>query len=473
MASVIAIGVSASAAPPKVQFSKQVLPILKRECGSCHAGSAAPGGYSIESAERLLAGGRHGAAVVAGKSGASTLPKYLTGELKPIMPPGKPLSLDTIALIKRWIDEGAKIDAMVAAPDRATAGIMRDAMPMMKRPGSTRESDAQKAGIPLPSPISQAAPVTALSVSPDGKWVAAGGFRAVRLLDAASGEVRQTLNGASDQVLSVAWSSDGKRLAAAGGVPGSFGEVALWEQMPTGDWGKPKLLKEHADSIYGVAWRPGGTEFATASLDKTARVWDAASGKVLRVVKDHVDAVLAVAYSADGKWMATGSADRTAKLYLTESGQRVTSLTHGDAVTAVVFGGKSETIATACADKQVRLWPVRAGTVENPLRGQGEGEPVNAIAYSSDGSTFAWGAMNRRVRIWNGELSQHQKELRDAQDWVYSVALSPTGDRVYGGTGEGKLYIWNRQDGKLISSTTLGGSTAVAAAGAAAKAAIR
>src|SRR5687767_10941446 len=82
-----------TAAPAKVTFSRQVLPVLQRECRSCHAGSAAPGGYRMESAAEIVGGGRHGAAIVPGKSGESALVKYLTGELKPQMPPGKPLSL--------------------------------------------------------------------------------------------------------------------------------------------------------------------------------------------------------------------------------------------------------------------------------------------------------------------------------------------------------------------------------------------
>ena len=443
-----------------MQFSKQVLPLLKRECGSCHAGAAAPGGYSIETAERLLVGGRHGPAVVPGKSGQGTLVRYLTGELKPQMPPNKPLALDTVALIRRWIDEGAAIDSMTTAPERM--GVMRDAMPMKRTASAVPDAGAQRHGGALPAPVPQAAPVTALSVSPDGKWVAAGGFRAVRLLDPETGAVRQTLQGPSDQVLSVAWSADGRALAAAGGVPGSAGEVCVWQVTPAETWSAPRRLKEHADTIYGIAWRPGAPEFATVSLDKTARIWDAASGKVTRVLKDHVDAVFGVAYSPDGKWLATGSADRTVKLYDAATRQRAASMSHGEGVTAVVFTGTGETLASACLDKQVRLWPVKSGTIENPLRAHGEGEAVNAVACSADGKTFAWGAINRRVRIWNGELSQHQRELQDAQDWVYSVALSPDGSRVYAGTGEGKVYLWNRQDGKLITSVTLGGVTGLA-----------
>jgi len=455
---------TAMAAPPKVQFSRQVLPMLNKECGGCHRGAAAPGGYSLESQERLFAGGRHGRAVVPGKSGESTLVKYLLGELKPQMPPGKPLPLDTIALVRRWIDEGAKIDSMVAPVERG--GIMRDAMPMTATPRlPKKEGAAQLAGIPLPAALSQSAPVTALAYSPDGTLLAAGGYRAVRLLDPATGAVVQTLSGPCDQVLSVSWSSDGKRLAAAGGAAGVAGEVCLWEAGPAaGPWAKPRILKEHADSIAGIAWRPGAAEFATASPDKTVKLWDAVGGKVVQTLKDHVDAVFSVAYSPDGQWMASGSGDRTVKLYQTASRARVASFSHGDAVSAIAFNAKSELLAAACVDKQIKVWPVKAGPVENPLRGHGEGEAVNAIAFSADGSTFVWGAQNRKVRIWNGEVTNHRREMNDSADWVYAVAASPDGKTVAAGGGDGKVYFWSTADGKLLKSVTLGAGAAAVAA---------
>lgn len=447
---------SVQAAPAKVVFSKDVLPVLNRECGSCHRGSAAPGGYSLESAERLVGGGRHGKAVVAGKSAESTLVKYLLGELKPQMPPGKPLPLDTVAVIRRWIDEGAKIDGMVAPAEKV--GIMRDAMPMKGAlPNPSRTLGGPHVAL-LPEAVSQSAPVTALAFSPDGKVLAAGGYRAVRLLDPSNGAVLQTLLGPADQVLSLAWSSDGKYLAAAGGVSGVGGEVCIWEAgVPAAPWPRPRLLKEHTDAIYSIAWRPGTTELATGSLDKAVKVWDAVTGQVKRTVKDHVDAVFSVAYSPDGKWLATGSSDRTLKLYQTDTGARVSSFAHNDGVTAVAFSAKSD-LVIAAAEKQLRVWPVRAGVVENPLRGHGEGEAILGVAFSADGSAFAWSAANRRVRLWNGEVSSQRRELADCPDWVYAVSVSPDGKLVTGGGGDGKVYTWKSDDGKLLYAAALGGS---------------
>jgi len=445
LAAALAAGVAlcaagAGAGPARVTFSRDVLPLLQRECLSCHRGSAAPGGYSLESGERLLAGGRKGRAVVPGKPREGTLLRYLTGELKPQMPPGKPLPLDQVAVLRRWIEEGARIDAMTAPAERM--GAQRPPPPGAPgAPGAT------------PAPARPGAPVTAVAFSPDGKLLALGGYRAVTLADPQTGAVIQRLGGPADQVLALGWASDGKRLAAAGGVAAVGGEVCLWDVPAAGPWPPPRVVRAHEDAISALAWRPGTAEFATAAPDRVVRLWDAGTGAPFQSLTDHVDGVLAVAFSPDGKWLATGSLDRTVKLYDAASRTRVNSFANPEGVTAVAFSARSD-LVVACADRQARVWPVRDGGIENPLRGHGEGDTLTSAAFSADGAWFAWGAANRRVRLWNGDVSGQRRELTDAADWVFSVALSPNGALVAAGAADGRAYLWSTADGKLLRTLT-------------------
>jgi WD40 repeat protein len=237
--------------------------------------------------------------------------------------------------------------------------------------------------------------------------------------------------------------ASGLRLARAACSEGAFGQ--------------------HSDTIASVAWRPGTAELATASPDKAVRIWDAAALKVSRVLKDHADGVLAVAYSPDGRWMATGSLDRTVKLYRADGYARTTSLSHGEGVLAIAFGPKSDIVVSGCLDKQVRVWPVKEGSVENPLRSHSEGEAVDSVSFSAAGDRFAWGAINRKVQLFNGEVSNRLREWQEAQDWVYAVAVSPDGKLVAAGSGEGKLYLWSAEDGKRVAVVPVGAAAAVAA----------
>lgn len=425
---------SSQAAPP-VMFSKQVLPLLRSQCFSCHGGANPASGYSLETRERMLAGGRHGAAVQVGKGAQSSLVLYMTGELKPKMPPNGAIDLEKIAVIRRWIDEGAKVDTMILIAPSAGAKI---AAPLLKV-----KANAQN----LP------APVTALCYAPDGKRLAAGGYRCVRLLDSLTGAVTKTIPGPSDQVQALAWSSDGKLLAAGGGVPGRAGEVVLFD---TATWKPVRTLAEHTEVVYAVAFRPNTHELATGSLDKTARIWNADTGQATHLIKDHAEAVFGVAYSPDGKLLATASGDRSAKLFQTADYKRVASLTaHQDGVTHVAFNQNGTLLATTSADRQIRIWKVEIGKMENPLRQQGENDVINACVFSPDGSLLVSGASNSRVRIFNGDGSNQKQDLKGPEDWVYSVAVGADNQTIAAGTQDGKVLLWDAKMGKLLHTVTL------------------
>jgi WD40 repeat protein len=359
----------------------------------------------------------------------------MTGELKPKMPPNGAIDLERIGIIRRWIDEGAKVDSMVL-PASSTGGKGTARTPLAAQPA-----------------IVQAAPVTSLAFSPDGTHLAVGGYRAVRLLDPATGAALRTIPGPVDQVQSLAWSSDGKYLAAAGGVPGKSGEILLFD---TKGWKAVRTLTGHTEVVYAVAWKPSSMELASGSLDKTVRIWDAASGNVLRILKDHADPVFSVAYSPDGKLFASASGDRTCKLFDTNSWKRTDTLSaHQDAVLHVAFNKDGSLLATVGADKQMKIWKVVPGKIENPLRNQGEGEAINSCAFSPDGSLLVWGASNSMVKLFNGDGSNQRRELKDAKDWVYCVAVRNDNDTVAAGTQEGKVYLWSAKDGKLRLTVTL------------------
>jgi WD40 repeat protein len=103
----------------------------------------------------------------------------------------------------------------------------------------------------------------------------------------------------------------------------------------------------------------------------------------------------------------------------------------------------------------MRVWKVTPGKIENPLRSQGEGDVINTCAFSPDGSALVWGAANSVVKVFNGDGSSQKRELKDAKDWVYTVAIGKDNDTVAAGTQEGKVYLWSIKDGKLHWALTL------------------
>ena len=130
------------------------------------------------------------------------------------------------------------------------------------------------------------------------------------------------------------------------------------------DWGERAFLAGHTDIITAVAFSPHGTRVLTGSWDKTARLWDAATGKPVATLTGHTDPVAAVAFSPDGTRVLTGSDDHTARLWDAATGKAVATLAaNTDGVTAVEFSPDGRRVLTGSADNTARLWDATTGKV--------------------------------------------------------------------------------------------------------------
>ena len=101
-------GTPAISGPGTVSYATQIAPVFKEKCEVCHRSTAPLGGFSVTSYSDVIRGGRHGSLILAGRPEASSLMDYLTGK-RELMPKGGPqLPSDQIALIRKWISEGAR-----------------------------------------------------------------------------------------------------------------------------------------------------------------------------------------------------------------------------------------------------------------------------------------------------------------------------------------------------------------------------
>lgn len=429
-----------------VSFHRDVLPIFRTACVGCHSNENPVNGLVLVSYDSLMKGGKGGAAIVAGKSAESRLYKYLTGAIKPQMPPGGALKTADIDKIRQWIDAGAKTDAPLPEPDKKTRSVAKNAA--RTTPAVNSAGTAARSASPLTSPRRNVAtPITALAFSPDGKTLAVGVYREVQFWDMEKKSLTKTWEGHGDAVNALVYTKDGKLLAAGSGVSGASGEIRLWNAA---EGRETRTLGEHTDSITSLAFSPDSKRLASGSMDKSVKVWDVATGKAMATLREHSDAITGVGYTADGKMLASGSMDKSVKVWDANTFKRVYSVgAHEEPVTDLEFSPDGKTWLSSSADKSVRVWNFGAENSSLVRTLGGHTHTVLAATFSPDGKSIATASADKSVRLWNAANGGQTKNFTDPKDWVYALRFSPDSKHIAAGTWDGTLFLWNVADGKL------------------------
>ena len=179
-----------------------------------------------------------------------------------------------------------------------------------------------------------------------------------------------------------------------------------------------------------------------SSGDKTVRVWDADSGKTLRVLQGHAKSVAKASFSPDGRRIVSASEDRTVRVWDTDSGEALRVLQgHADEVFSASFSADGRRIVSASKDKTVRVWDTDSGEVLRVL--QGHAGEVFSASFSPDGLRIVSASGDKTVRVWDTNSGENLRVLRGHTDFVIDARFSPDGHRIVSADGAGTLLIWN------------------------------
>lgn len=233
----------------------------------------------------------------------------------------------------------------------------------------------------------------------------------------------------------VALSRDGKTIATAS----DDRTARLWDASTGKPIGKPL---QHRDVVTVVALSSNNRTVLSASFDGTAQLWDIRTQEPIAPVLRHKDRVLAAAISPDGKTVVTGSLDKTGRLWDARTGKPIgVPLQHSGKVQVVAFSPNSEMVATGGGiyDGTARVWDVRTGQPVGEALGLSY--PVNCVAFSPDSRLLATTHFNGIVNVWDIKTSQCIMKLRH-QDTSHMAVFSPDGKTLATTSADRTARLW-------------------------------
>jgi mono/diheme cytochrome c family protein len=424
----VAIAFLFSAAPllaaDDPSYQRDVRPILEKNCTGCHQPGSKQSDLDLTTYAGFQAGGRRGPAFVAGSPDESLVIQFITAALEPSMPFGQsPLAPDDVARIREWIKGGARDD-------------------------SAADTSSQE---PAPGFYHQPPVITALRFSPDGTTLAVSGNREVLLHRADGSGLMKRLPGKADRILSIAFSSDGSLMVAAGGTPARFGEIQFW------DPGEGRLLRTAdatTDTMFGASLSPDGSKVAVGCADNTVRAFETATGKELYKISTHENWVLGTTFGVDSRRLVSVGRDRAAKLIDAGAGQFLENVNqlHGELAAVarhpkadqIVIGGEDRLPYIYRMDRPHNMKVGEDATLVRQLAPQ-EGA-IFALDWSPDGTRVAVAGAGPSVNIYEADTGLPLASCTGHTAGIYAVAFSPDSSHLATGGFDGQVRLYRAKD---------------------------
>ncbi len=418
-----------------VDFYRDVYPVLKANCISCHNKTTTKSGLNMETPELMKKGGESGAGVIPGKSADSLILQAAahTGDF--IMPPKNNatgavnLTPDETALLSTWIDQGAKNSVKQAR---------------------------QVAWQPLPPGLN---PIYTVSMTKDGRFAACGRANQIFIYDLSTRRFAMWLTddslklkalqngGLSHRALvqSLAFSPDGTRLAS-----GSFREVKIWRRE------KVIAASRKSDAALGAVvsvLSADGKQILCADQQGTLHFLSVDGGTVIKTIPQaNAAGIKLLSISPDSSKVAVYGVDAALCVWSLPDGKPIATGTNVPGVRALVWTRDGKAIAAAAEDKIVRVWPSPVGESSElvaPKELKGATGAIAALEAGSNRDHLLVASEDGKVRLWSISEAKVLRELGIAG--VNALALSQNDKQLAAGCTDGAVRVWDLDSAKQIA----------------------
>ena len=431
LAAAICVVTATSAHANPVSFKSDIAPLLINNCLACHGPKKAEGAYRIDTYEKVIAAGDSTSPGFHAKDveGSEAFRRIVSTDPKERMPlDGDPMTPEQIALLKKWIEEGASFDG----PDPKAP--LASYIPPPKHPNGPEKYNATM-------------PVTAVAFNADGSQLLAAGYHEVTVWNPNDGQLIKRISNVGQRTYGLAISPDNQLLAVACGAPGRLGECRIFK-LDSGEL--VRVIGTASDVVYDCQFNAAGDRIATAAADGSVRVFEVATGKEQLTITSHSDWVFAVAWSPDGSKLASASRDKTAKVYDAKTGDLlITYSGHNKEVRGVLFHPEGKEVYSSGSDNKVHRWTVSEAKKSSEVGFGGEVYKLPLV-----GEFFFTSSAENKVRQFNAKDQKQIREYPGAKDWVLAAAYHDGTKRIAGGTFDGQVIVWNAEDGKQVLAFT-------------------
>ena len=213
---------------------------------------------------------------------------------------------------------------------------------------------------------------------------------------------------------------------------------------------KIRVLEGHTNLVSCLAYSPDGNYIVSGSVDKSLIIWDAKTGKKIRVLEGHTNLVSCLAYSPDGNYIVSGSVDKSLIIWDAKTGEKIKLLEgHTLPINCVAYSPDGKYIVSGSADESLIIWDAKTGEEIKILKSQHK-NAVSCVAYSPDGNYIVSGFEDESLVIWNSITGESIRVLKGHTEWVGSVVYSPDGNDIMSASADGFLIIWNAATGEKI-----------------------